>query len=191
MDIALQNPTKEQWKNTVKKAVYQKMTEELEKEAKAKSTLAYLNPTMNVGRVHPATSNISSPREVTRSNIKLRILSGTYTLQTSLLKFKKAISDTCPLCKSAPEDIIHFLTSCPKLQQQRTKYLGAIEAIFPVDHLHIIANNELLCQLLIDPTHDKISSKMTLSANTRKELEIVTRNFLFAMHLKRSSLLAN
>ena len=48
MDITLQNPTKDQWENTLKKAVHQKMTEYLEKEAKAKSTLAYLNPTMNV-----------------------------------------------------------------------------------------------------------------------------------------------
>ena len=42
-----------------------------------------------------------------------------------------AVDSTCPLCMNAPEDRVHFLTECAKLQYIRGRYLDKLEEFLP------------------------------------------------------------
>ena len=85
-------------------------------DAQSKSTLKYLNiDHCKVGSVHNVWKLTShSIRDVRRAQIKVKLLTGSYILQSSRSKFSKsAISDTCLLCKVAPEDLKHFCSTVP------------------------------------------------------------------------------
>ena len=109
------------------------MITQWQSEAKDKSSLRYLNVNAcDVGRVHNSWSSTSnSVRDVRRAHIKVRMLTGSYVLQTNRSKFNKSeVSPICPLCKLAPEDLRHFLLECPGLQHVRGGYLGELEQVF-------------------------------------------------------------
>ena len=58
--------------------------------------------------------------DVRKGIVKSRMITGTYTLQTSKHKFSKATVDaTCKCCGLADEDITHMLLDCPALFSQR------------------------------------------------------------------------
>ena len=71
---------------------------------KDKLILKYLNiDACGIGRVHNSWSSISnSVRDVRRTYIKVKMLTGTYVLQSNRSKFNKSeVSPICPLCKLA------------------------------------------------------------------------------------------
>ena len=61
-----------------------------------------------------------SNREVTRLAVKLKIITGTYLLQSNSAAFNQsAIDPTCLLCRKEPETLEHFLLSCETLDSVR------------------------------------------------------------------------
>ena len=191
--ITKEHSKKEDWKATVKKAVHQKLVEELAKEAETKSTLKFLSTSLQINTAHPSLHNITNARDVTRAAIKLRILTGTYTLQTHLFKFKKSSTDLCPLCKKEPEDTAHFLITCPTLEPNRTIYHNAIQATIPSVYLHrplLFNNRHLYTQLLLDPSHASLTSLIDLEHHTRSTIEEISRKMIYNLHIKRSTLLS-
>ncbi|MCW4345464.1 MAG: reverse transcriptase domain-containing protein, partial [Candidatus Thiodiazotropha endolucinida] len=109
-------------KEAIKKGVDQYTKSQWQSEANEKSSLKYLNfAACGVGQVHNSWASTSnSVRDVRRAQIKVRMLTGSYVLQSNRAKFNKAeVSPACPLCKRAPEDMCHFLLECPSLQSVR------------------------------------------------------------------------
>ena len=101
-------------------------------DAQSKSTLKYLNiDHCKFGCVHNVWKLKShSTRDLRRAQIKVKLLTGPYILQSSRSKFNKsAISDICLLCKVAPEDLKHFLLDCSRLQSVGSTYIRDIERI--------------------------------------------------------------
>jgi hypothetical protein len=191
-DLLADTPTKAEWKVTARNAVVEVAKRDLEEEAAAKSTLTYLNADYTYKVSHNAIAVIHNPREVYRANIKIRMITGTYVLQSSRLKFGRADIGTCQLCGSGAEDITHMLLLCKSLSHIRDKYLPGIKdmvlSVCP-DNQRVLYDPGLLTHLILDPSHSRIAQEMYLPADQRKRLEVITRNFCYALHLGRSRIL--
>lgn len=182
-------PSKSHWKKQVKNAILEKITEDIEDEATTKSTLRYLNHKYSYNTGHLAVTEVRSPREVRRAGIKLRLLTGTYTLQSSQLTFGKVTTDQCLMCQSAGEDTKHFLLECAYLNDSRRPYLIQIDTLIPHVYMHrytVFNNNCLLVQLLLDPGHPSIIQYIDLPKQYRIELETISRNMCFKLHTVRA-----
>ena len=99
-------------------------------EASSKSTLEFLNvDDTKIGKIHNIWySGGAEPFAVSRSNVKAKLACGTYTLQKDRSKFsKQTVSSTCLLCKSEPEDRLHFLVKCKTLEEIRTPFINKMK----------------------------------------------------------------
>ncbi len=97
-------------------------------DAATKSKLCYIaTGNLVFGKAPPVWSHVhNNIRDITRSRIKYKLLTGTYTLQMNRAKFKQLdVSPTCTLCGLEDEDTVHFLTRCPALDETRTKCNGS------------------------------------------------------------------
>ena len=64
------------------------------------------------------------------ASYRAKMLCGSYILQANRARFNQnKVNPTCPLCKSAPEDLPHFLLSCSALDPPRSKFLNKIKSI--------------------------------------------------------------
>ena len=187
----LQNlPSKLVWKKQCKKAIFEKVVEDTADEALSKSTLRYLNPVMTPNQGHLAVyANIDSQRQISRANIKIRLLTGTYTLQFHQHKFGKAPTDVCSLCQKSCEDTPHFLLECDFLKDCRSIYIPQISNFIPYVYQNrtlIFSDRYLLVQLILDASHPSLTALMNLPLNYRSDLECITRNFIYKLHLLRA-----
>lgn len=92
-----------------------------------------------------------------RAQVKVKMLTGSYILQSNRSKFNKyAVSDTCPLCKCASENLSHFLLECPSLQPVRADYILGIEKLLyeavPDSAALVLADTGALCRVIMDCT---------------------------------------
>jgi hypothetical protein len=63
------------------------------------------------------------PLDISRIPVKLRLVTGTYVLQTKRIKYYRNETDpTCLLCGAAEENVLHFILQCEKLQSERVFY---------------------------------------------------------------------
>ena len=78
-------PSKFKWKMEVRKAVDKYWTEHISKISKYHSTMKWINISdYNNGNIHPALLSVqTSSKDISRTSIKLRILTGTYYLQSN------------------------------------------------------------------------------------------------------------
>ena len=103
----LQNPdSNQQWKIKIIKVINYFWTKSFLKEAALKTSLYFLNPVVTPGTPHQIWIN-SHPRDIRRSIIKAKLITGCFILLTTKAIFgdKEVI---CPLCKTAPEGRVHF-----------------------------------------------------------------------------------
>ena len=83
-----------------------------------------------MGITHPVWDSVKPHRmDVMRAIAKVRILTGTYLLQSQIKKFKMegVVDATCPLCYLEEENIVHIMTRCPALSETRNTYLRNIK----------------------------------------------------------------
>jgi hypothetical protein len=103
--------------------------------------------------------------------VKLRLVTGTYVLQTKRIKYYRDETDpTCLLCRAAEENVLHFILQCEKLQSERVALLSEINAIW---------QNEF--QNNVKPTKKNSASVA--------RLEGLSRGLMFKLHIKRTKLL--
>jgi hypothetical protein len=91
-----------------------------------KSSLKYLtiqeNPTRYTHTIWKTTK--LNPRSVAKTSVKVKILTGNYTLQANRQKYNHhEVSPICKLCNLEPEDREHFILRCPILETKRKFYL--------------------------------------------------------------------
>ena len=110
-----------------------------------------------IGKTHNIWySGGAEPYAVNRSCVKAKLACGTYTLQKDRSKFSKySASPTCQLCKSEPEDRLHFLVKCKALEEIRTPFINKlrcylIDIIRPNLLQELLDNCGNLLQLIID-----------------------------------------
>ena len=128
-DLIENPPSKEQWKKTVKSKVHQAIENQWRTDIESKSSLKYLHPeAVKIGKVHQMYAAVrNNIRDVRRAEIKARLLTGTYTLQSNRAKFNQYnVSPICQLCNKDIETREHFLTCCETLQNIRSVYHSKI-----------------------------------------------------------------
>ena len=132
----------------------------------------------------------AEPYAVNRSCVKAKLACGTYTLQKDRSKFSNhSASPTCQLCKSEPEDRLHFLVKCKALEEIRTPFINKlrcylIDIIRPKLLQERFDNSGNLLQLIID-----CSRFHFLSLNQQHRIEKIADGLCFNLHQKRASLL--
>lgn len=195
----IQQMTKDEWKSTVKQTVREYWTEKLQEEAGNRSTLERCHiPALQVGGTHIIWETVQSCRmDVIRAATKVRMLTGTYLLQSHKKKFNLdgVSSSTCPLCCLEDEDIVHMLTRCPALNTTRQQYLGDIKQSLQ----HFLGsgswstrftNPVRIVQLIVD-CQKLVPDVIPENKRLIHDIETKARLFCFKLHLKRLHLLNN
>jgi hypothetical protein len=198
LDILNLAPHKEPWKKIVKQAVKTFWTKHLTIELSEKSSLRYLNPLQcAIGRPHQIWVNTQfSPRDVRRSTIKIKLLTGTYMLQGNKATWDRGayhrVNACCPICHTAPEDRKHFLVKCPGLSQCRDPFLAQLLHCMQQHNIIVqptITPEDALLQLILDCTHPNLNSNMSADSDECVRVERITQRMCYAMHYKRAQIL--
>jgi hypothetical protein len=121
-------PSKDNWKLLVRRAVRNYWIHRITTDAEKKSTLEYLNiNAYDPGRLHPVWSSTNlNPHDIRRATAKVKILTGTYQLETRVA-IQRGTSAICSLCSETEETTTHFLLECPELQEVRSRHMAAIQ----------------------------------------------------------------
>ena len=114
-------------------------------------------------------------------------------VQADKHKFSQyTIDPTCLLCHREIEDILHVLTQCPVLCNERKEYFTPIKQLVtensPPGTWELLFNNKLaVTQLVLDCT--KYMKQLGFKEELILKLETFTRHFCFKLHYRRISLL--
>ena len=120
-------PEKLQWKRTVKTAIHEYCRKQIHQDIPLYSSLKYFTGVDYIpGSCHTVLEIKGDPiREIQKLSVELRLLTGTYILQSKRVKFcDTEKSSLCKLCNEANEDIEHFLLKCKTLDPVRLQTRG-------------------------------------------------------------------
>jgi hypothetical protein len=107
-------PTKLAWKRGINLSIAKKWTNKLSEEVEGKSTMKLCNRDMlKIHDVHPVWSSLPAvTREVKKAQIKARLLTDTYLLQSDMQRFSKEKDEQkCELCETRPGEFVIFMLS--------------------------------------------------------------------------------
>jgi len=176
-------PTKNAWKKMINKAVSEYWS------------LDYLNASnYSNGNVHAALSSVqTSARDIARLPIKLRLLTGTYYLQSNKAALNQnKIDPTCLVCHTEPETLEHFLLYCKVLAETREPYISELKVLIKEQHSCIKCNatntSILNPRSILDPS----TVCCGCDSNCLKTLytfEHVPRRLCFALNTNRNNIL--
>ena len=189
-------PKKEAWKNSYKTNLKNYWTKLQNEEIEEKNTLKYLTTAKKPGQPHhiwkSSKSNPDYPADTKKAMIKARLATGTYRLQTDKHRFTKGQqTPTCKLCQEEQEDTKHFLLKCKQLAPKREPYLRKLKDIMQTQldtsAISTIENSEeLMEQLLVDCTHQKITAVTGSKQCWLDEAEAAARGLIYALHMSRT-----
>jgi hypothetical protein len=194
-DVITLEPTKNRWKNMCHAAVYKHWSRILQEKSQEKSTLRYTKlPNLEDKKPHLLwRATHSNPRDIRRACIKSKIATGTYLLQANAnIWSRNKDSQLCPLCKEQSENREHFLLLCSILEPIRTKHREALQRLLQsidIKWQNIQIPQDLQLQMLLDCSHDNLKAYIELSEEQMMKIEIISRNWCYALHYKRASLL--
>ena len=147
------------------------------------STLKFPHKEFKYNEPHPVVQYVKNSRQVTRACVKTLVLTGTYPLQTARFKMKKVDSALCPLCHLEEENTEHFIESCRTLQSSRQMYQARISALLPTP-LRTSLTQAILDSRYLVKLHPEMKKLV-------EDLEEVSRDLIFALHMRRSNLLGS
>ncbi|CAC5410587.1 unnamed protein product [Mytilus coruscus] len=159
------------------------------------SSLKFRNLNFGIAETaHPVLHSVGQNLiEIRKATTKVRMLTGTYMLQADKHKFSQyTIDPICLLCHSEIEDILHVLTRCPVLGNERKEYFTPIKQFVtensPSGTWKLLFNNKLaVTQLILDCT--TYTEQLGFKEDSSLQLETLTRHFCFKLHYHRLSLL--
>jgi len=190
----LESPiSKSKWSSVVKSKVREYWSSHIHTMSQMYSSLQFLNSkSIYKGNVHPILKHkYYSALNIDRIPIKLRLVTGTYVLQTKRIKFYRDESDpTCLLCGNAEETIQHFILDCQKLESERTKILMEISATWQNIKNCEMSFTELdsisQLQILLDSSN---YNKVKIDPANATRIELLAIRLLFRLHIRRTKLL--
>ena len=185
-------PSKQSWNKLVTTHVNEYWTDRIVACAELYSTLQHLSVAdYRPGNLHPtAQTNTCCSREVTRTAVKLKILTGTYILQSNRAAFNKnEVDPTCLLCGRSSETLAHFILHCAALEEVRRDVLSDISVYLynPCEvQFHMLSEEEQL-QLLIDVGKTNVYQNCAYlrKFNVRAKYERLSRRLCFNLHERR------
>ncbi len=186
-------PSKLHWKQTVTKAVNRHWEDFFTDNLPLFPSLRMCNTTQyTVGTPHVSLASVStSPMDVKRARVKVKILTGSYPLQANRPNFNQFCTPVCVLCKKEPEDRMHFLLRCESLQTVRTEAWrtlhGEASDILNVN-IDILPQKSSL-QLIIDPKYFVLLNPHITHHKGIESLERASRWYCYRLHTARKQLL--
>ena len=167
----------------------------MDEEKITKSSLRYLHIQQSpIGTPHNIWKAINSEQQEVRSaEIKARIMTGTYVLQTNAARYNSTpTSPVCQLCHKDDEDIEHFMLKCTELHSCRIPSLESLERLCNSNKANSYENilkEGLLLQLVMDCTHPDIGRIVTLKQRHLIDIERLSHQLVQKLHLRRTSML--
>ncbi|CAG2193003.1 LEO1 [Mytilus edulis] len=122
--------------------------------------------------------------EVKKAEIKARLITRTYTLQSDREKFTRGReSDKCLLCETSREDTHHFLITCTALKIERDKHLSVLKSYMknntPVGTFNRVEEQGLLVLFILNPSATKFKELFKLKKSICKDIEAITRTLCY------------
>ena len=190
-----QVPSKDKWKNTVYSAVHKYWNEALIEDCTGKSTISGCNfHILSIGKQHTIWKSLAcNTRDVRRGAVKVRLLTGTYIVQSTVSRFNQyQVDPTCLLCRSAPEDYLHMIVECGALLKYRKDYMCTLKSIIDSECGPCTWSNftkDDILQLCIDCTVLRSSGVISVKESVVCDIERTARNMCYSIHCGRSYLL--
>ena len=126
-------PSKDKWKRTVQAAVNRYWNSVLLEDCIGKSTISRCNyNNLSIGKQHIVLKYLDcNTHDVRRGVVKVRLLTGTYLVQSKISRFNQyQVDPTCMLCRSSPEDYMHMILDFGALLKYRKDYIHKLELLF-------------------------------------------------------------
>jgi hypothetical protein len=126
---------RQEWKREINKQLNTVWKEQIIHSLNLYQNLQYLSYDKYIpGKIHPILKvNCNSSRDVNRIPTKLKLITGTYILQSNRAEFRRGeINKICLLCGDEEETLEHFILYCPMLVSIRNPVIDDI-----VEALHI------------------------------------------------------
>ncbi|CAC5411097.1 unnamed protein product [Mytilus coruscus] len=147
-------PSKYMWKKQLKTSINEYWSSIWTIECNTKSTLKHLSlqkdPVNNPHNIWKCVRN--NQYDIKKAELKLKLVTGTYMLQSTRAKFSKNIHPNCKLCNESEETLEHFLLHCSNLSDVRQRYI--MDKLFKLlreiergGTINVI-NNELLLKII-------------------------------------------
>ncbi len=195
IQVLLDPPSADAWKDEIDIAIWNFWQSQWITSASKKSSLRYINLDLNYKKPHHVWTSVQpNPRDVKAASIKVKLLTGTYTLQSNRARFNQYdVNPTCLLCHKEPETREHFLTRCDVFHTTRNKYLEMLqqEIVTTYDEQtweYIRNDDHILIQCILDCTNCDILQPIPSGMHLIR-IESVTRWLCAALHKSRRELL--
>ena len=151
---------------------------------------------MPIGKPHNLWKVVNSRTfEVRKAEVKARVLTETYTLQSKAAKYNKnETTPTCQLCENAVEDTEHFVLHCPATHDVRAKHMSTLtQYCSNITHQNIdkLTDNKTLLQLVLDCSHPEITKALQLKPGDTASIERISQQMIYKMHEMRTKILTN
>ena len=193
IEVYEQQTAKERWKIEVKKKIQSYWKEKIEGDASSKTSLKFLNCNFKCQTHYVWSWSEGNEFEVRKAIIQAKLLTGTYTLQYNRAAFNQTTDRTCPLCKVETEDTTHFVSSCTFLEEIRrpliAKLFMKIPLVLQYHPTNITWSDEMLTQLILDPSHPDVVDILPLNSFHIDEICKISRQLCFTLHKERAEAL--
>ena len=184
----LNNPAKKStWAANIKRTIHSYWHQAIMELLPLYKGLSYITAgNLEKGKIHPLLSiNCHSAIDTARLPVKLKLLTGSYILQSKRIRMYKDETDPkCLLCTKEDETIEHFILKCERLSKQRNAILSELVAV--LDSLEIrfsqLSANEKL-QIILDITSATKTRK--ISPASVANVERLTRRLVHQLHIAR------
>jgi hypothetical protein len=192
--LLIENPySKAAWKRSANRAVNKYWENVICSQASTYSSLKYIRwETYRADIPHLAVEAAStSVTECRRLNVKLRILTGTYSLQANRASTNQHHSKLCPLCNKSVETRSHFVASCPVLHDVREEGMISVRDVAKATldtEIPLDLSEDERTMLLVDPSLFVLRYNHTHKSSLIP-LELSTRDIIYKLHVKRQKLL--
>ncbi|CAC5401005.1 unnamed protein product [Mytilus coruscus] len=179
------------WTSTIKKTIYNHWNRSIVQLQPLYKGLNFLTTeNLRTGDIHPLFKiNCHSTIDTARLPVKLKLLTGSYILQSKRIRmFKDETDPKCLLCAKEEENIEHFILKCESLRIVRNAILQEITTTLNAMGIQFdeLSTNEKL-QHILDLT--PIAKAKKLSPVSVVQIERLTRRLLYQLHIARYKML--
>jgi hypothetical protein len=192
-------PGKEDWKNLVTSTIREYWSYQLKRTAMEKSSLKYMDIAhLDAKKPNPIWPDNAPSASILAASYRAKMLTGTYILQATRAKYNQhTVDPKCQLCGLADEDMVHFIVTCPALEQTRQKKM--VEEICPLVQklgAKVPTDAQLKCRFILNGAlaHTPVVQTRSLVVDSkpanRSRLQKACSTLCYRLHLKRFELLS-
>ena len=184
-------PSRSIWKKLHNTAINSRITELWREDISSKSSLKYINiNNICAGKTHHVYTTVRpNLQDIQWAEVKVRLLTGTYTLQANRARFNQnEVDSTCKLCDKSPETREHFISSCKVIKHHRKAFNNKVSSLLqiPVDELEDL-DQHTYTQLVLDSTHPDVPPGLRPTPEQLPHMELHSRELIYNLHKDRTN----